>query len=143
MTENTAPETTVTETPLTLSQYLKAGTSHAACDHQSTKKARANCRKIRSTIAGFTPLTDEELSAAMRAGTKVTGWAKYDDHRLPEGVVLREITGQLDYVQDSKSQPGKRLWRIAFQIDPNAESAVQRALYSSSDYLTGNIRLAD
>ncbi|QEQ93666.1 hypothetical protein SEA_ZUKO_88 [Streptomyces phage Zuko] len=41
----------VTETPLTLSQYLAAGTAHAACDHPMTKAGRAQCRrdKVRAT----------------------------------------------------------------------------------------------
>src|SRR3546814_1527295 len=78
---------------------MTATTAHAECQHQSNKKARANCRRIRSQIAGFTALTETELSAAMRAGTRVTGWHVYDDARLPEGVVKREITGTLDYVE--------------------------------------------
>ncbi len=37
----------VTETPLTLSQYLKAGTPHASCSHPMTKAGRAQCRRER------------------------------------------------------------------------------------------------
>lgn len=40
-------ETTTTEIPLTLSQYLKAGTPHAACEHPMTKAGRAQCRRDR------------------------------------------------------------------------------------------------
>src|SRR3546814_19947613 len=36
---------TTTETPITLSQYLKAGTAHATCDHPMTKAGRAWCRR--------------------------------------------------------------------------------------------------
>lgn len=120
---------------------MTATTAHATCDHQSTKKARANCRMIRAQVASYTALTDTELSAAMRAGTKVTGWAVYNSASLPEGVVKREITGILDYVQDSKSDPTKRIWTIRFQIDPTGKTC-SPALESAGTYLTGNIRLA-
>lgn len=36
---------TTTETPLTLNEYLRAGTPHAACDHPMTKAGRAQCRR--------------------------------------------------------------------------------------------------
>jgi hypothetical protein len=42
---------TTTETPISLRDYLKAGTAHAACDHPMTKAGRAQCRrdKVRAT----------------------------------------------------------------------------------------------
>lgn len=42
---------TTTETPISLRDYLKAGTPHAACDHPMTKAGRAQCRrdKIKKT----------------------------------------------------------------------------------------------
>lgn len=43
----TNENTTITETPLTLSQYLKAGTPHASCSHPMTKAGRAQCRRDR------------------------------------------------------------------------------------------------
>lgn len=113
-------------------------TAHAECKHQSNKKARANCRRITAQVAGYTALTDEELSAAMRAGTKVTGWHVYDDARLPEGVVKREITGTLDY---KETRDGKNIWTIRFQIDPTGKTC-PAYLESSNTYVTGNIRLA-
>lgn len=50
---------TTTETPITLRDYLKAGTAHAACDHAMTKAGRAECRrnKIKET-------TDSIVTAA-------------------------------------------------------------------------------
>lgn len=36
---------TTTETPITLREYLKAGTAHARCDHPMTKAGRAACRR--------------------------------------------------------------------------------------------------
>ncbi len=38
---------TTTETPITLRDYLKAGTPHAACDHAMTKAGRAACRRAK------------------------------------------------------------------------------------------------
>lgn len=118
---------------------MTATTAHAECQHQSNKKARANCRRIRSQIAGFTALTETELSAAMRAGTRVTGWHVYDDARLPEGVVKREITGTLDYVE---TRGETKIWTIRFTIDPTGKTC-PAYLESSNTYRTGNIRLAD
>jgi hypothetical protein len=42
---------TTTETPISLRDYLKAGTAHAACDHPMTKAGRAQCRrdKVKAT----------------------------------------------------------------------------------------------
>lgn len=42
---------TTTETPMTLSEYLRAGTAHASCSHPMTKAGRAACRrqKIKDT----------------------------------------------------------------------------------------------
>lgn len=50
---------TTTETPLTLNEYLRAGTAHARCDHPMTKAGRAQCRrdKIKET-------TDSIVTAA-------------------------------------------------------------------------------
>src|SRR3546814_12400600 len=50
---------TTTETPISLRDYLKAGTAHAACDHPMTKAGRAQCRrdKIKET-------TDSIVTAA-------------------------------------------------------------------------------
>lgn len=47
----TNENTTTTEIPLTLREYMKAGTAHAACDHPMTKAGRAQCRrdKVRAT----------------------------------------------------------------------------------------------
>lgn len=41
----TNENTTTTEIPLTLREYMKAGTPHAACDHPMTKAGRAWCRR--------------------------------------------------------------------------------------------------
>lgn len=38
---------TTTETPISLRDYLKAGTPHAACDHPMTKSGRAACRRAK------------------------------------------------------------------------------------------------
>lgn len=38
---------TTTETPISLRDYLKAGTPHAACDHPMTKAGRAACRRAK------------------------------------------------------------------------------------------------
>lgn len=115
-------------------------TAHTECKHQSNKKARANCRRVTAQVAQYTLLTDEELSAAMRAGTKVTGWNVYDDARLPEGVVKREITGTLDY--KSQTESGKNIWTIRFQIDPTGKTC-PAYLESAGTFPTGQIRLAD
>jgi len=116
---------------------MTATTAHANCQHPSTKKGRATCRAITTRLAGFVALTETELSAAMRAGTKVTGWAKYDDARL-EGVVLREITGTLDYME---TRSGVKVWTIRFTIDPTGKTC-PAYLESAGTYPTGNIRLA-
>jgi len=128
--------TNTTETPMTLRQYQHAGTAHAECKHPATKKDRAACRKIRNIVAGFTPLTDAELSDAMRAGTLVTGW---DVYNTDKGVVLREITGTLDYVETLDS--GKKIWTIRFMIDPSGKTC-HPALESANTYPAERIRLA-
>lgn len=40
----------VTETPLTLREFMKAGTPHASCDHPMTKAGRAQCRRERVKV---------------------------------------------------------------------------------------------
>lgn len=129
------PEFKIREIPLTLTQYQHAGTVHANCKHEATKKARANCRKIRIRVASFTPMTDNECSAAMRAGTTVTGWNVYDTET---GVVLREITGTLDYVEERN---GKKIWTIRFTIDPTGKTC-SPALESAGTYPAERIRVA-
>lgn len=113
--------------------------AHENCKHQSTKKARANCRRVRDLVASYTPLTREEISTAMRHGTAVTGWNIFDGSALEEGVVIREHTGTLDDVR--KGDDGTEYFVIAFQIDPTGKTC-SPALYSASTHRLGQIRLA-
>ena len=111
---------------------------HENCKHLATRQHRAVCRKIAAEVATFTALTGEELSAAMRAGTKVTGWAIYSHESIPGGSVKREITGTLDYVE---TKGDTKIWTIRFFIDPTGKTC-SPVLESAGTFPTGRIRLA-
>jgi len=111
-------------------------TAHAECKHPNTKAGRAVCRKIRAIVDTYYPLTEKELGSAMTTGTLVTGWDVYDS---PVGVVMREVTGTLDYVETLGN--GKKIWTIRFQIDPTGETC-PAGLESACTYPTGRIRFA-
>lgn len=113
--------------------------AHANCKHSANRQHRAVCRKIAAQVAEFTALTSEELSAAMRAGTQVTGWTVYSHESIPGGSVKREITGTLDYVETNSE--GVKIWTIRFVIDPTGKTC-NAALESAGTFPTGRIRLA-
>lgn len=115
-------------------------TAHSNCRHDATKKARANCRKIAAQVASYVSMTDLDLSAAMREGVKVTGWDVYDEPNYADGVVKREKTGYLDYVETGVN--GTKIWTIRFQLDPTGKTC-SPALESAATFPAERIRLAD
>lgn len=83
----TNENTSRTETPLTLSEYLRAGTAHAACTHPMTKAGRAWCRreKIKSntdTIVNHTIVFVRRARSEGHANliSQMTPWEIAQEH---------------------------------------------------------------
>lgn len=112
----------VTETPMTLREYMKAGTPHAACDHPMTKSGRAACRRAKvvqttNTIVNHTfvfvrrarsegmsnlihRITLDEV--AQEHGYRVNQW----DHKLAERMVRdrAQLMGEWELLADDMLQ---------------------------------------
>lgn len=61
----TNENTTTREIPLTLREYMKAGTAHAACDHPMTKSGRAKCRAKKAKAAAILAADNAAWEAEM------------------------------------------------------------------------------
>lgn len=83
---------TTTETPLTLREYLKAGTPHAACDHEMTKAGRAACRrqKVKDTtdsivVAAFVFVRQARAEGMSNLLHRITLDEVASERRISEG----------------------------------------------------------